>query len=363
VPQRLPAYRLLKQAEDLVDRIARDWTSRIAPRAAALGLQRLNEARREIETETARYFAIQSDPGSIRGALELDFGFRFSARKQDVQPMLRELRHCRMLWRTAVEQSQTYNRALGERYLEIEQRVYPIRIAPDGTEHGPPPAIREHIEAQARSDPEVKALADSVRAAKLAVANSVMGAGTQYPVIWRLYQSTDVAASDEAVGREAIAVLSAAFQANVDLAEALAKDAELVWRFPPVVRQTLADPRLALPQLSIPWMAAEERLAQEGEPRTAQDLSLLVSGASLGVVAVGLAAGVSLITGPVGVALIVADAVISLIDALQEYLAYRQQLAAFNAVLNPSLALANEPDWLSAAFTIALDLAALLPAR
>ncbi len=359
--QRLPGYQLLKQAENLVNDIAHEWTRTLAPKAAALGIQRLDDARREIETEAARYLAIQSD--SIREALQLDFNFRFSTNKADVQPMLHELRHCRTLWRTAVGARQTYNRALGKRYLEIEQTVYPTRIAPDGREFGPPEPIRQQIEAPARNDPTVKALGDSVRQAKQAVADYVMGAATEYPIIWRLYQSTDVAAPDEVIGREAIAVLSEAFQANVDLAEELAEDPELVWRFPPVIRHTLASPELALPQLSIPWMAAEERLAKEGEPRFTQNLGLLVGGASLGVVAVGLAVGVSIISGPVGIALIVADAVISLIDAIQEYLAYQKQAAAFNAVLNPSLALANEPDWLSAAFTIALDLAALLPVR
>jgi hypothetical protein len=72
--------------------------------------------------------------------------------------------------------------------------------------------------------------------------------------------------------------------------------------------------------------------------------------------------GASAATPPLAVALAVTDGLVALWDALEEYLEYRRQRAAADAVLDPSRSLANEPSLLGAMFTIALDVVGAIPA-
>jgi hypothetical protein len=231
-------------------------------------------------------------------------------------------------------------------------------VTPYGKDVDPSEELLKEIEAAARADGAVMALGDAAIEAKRAVADYVMAAAAGYPILWRLYKSSDVAAPAEDISREAIDVLQTAYKANLSLTKELGEDASLVWKFAPLVHQALTSPELALSPYSIPSTAADERLKGEAGMRLAQSLGLAVGAARLGL-AIGARLGAVVIGGPVGVTLVLADAVLLIIDALQEYLAYQTQLSAFNAVLDPSLALASEPSWLSAAFVIASDLVAL----
>jgi hypothetical protein len=139
----------------------------------------------------------------------------------------------------------------------------------------------------------------------------------------------------------------------------LVKDADLVWKLPPLVRGVLTDAGVNL--YSVAWTAAEEQMTEETGPSTAAIVSMTSGLAQLGIAGLAALAGAGTIAPPLGIALFLVDAVSSLVDAIQEYQNYRLQSAAFKACLNPEHALAVEPSLFSAVLTIGFDLLSLIP--
>jgi hypothetical protein len=109
-------------------------------------------------------------------------------------------------------------------------------------------------------------------------------------------------------------------------------------------------------------MAAEEELARVAGPRLSSQLGMLTGLGALGHTALAAMVGATAATPPLAVALAVTDGLVALWDALEEYLEYRRQRAAADAVLDPSRSLANEPSLLGAMFTNALAVVGAIPA-
>lgn len=202
-------------------------------------------------------------------------------------------------------------------------------------------------------DPKVQSAQAQVEAAELALAAEVALGGSEAPVLYRIHRTLGAGAqaAEEAVIATAIVqALRETAAANRELTARLDADAGIVWGFPATVREALAD--LDVPEASIAWTAAEERLVDEQGPRLAAELGLVS----------GLSAGAASIAGAhpyVLLALGVTDVTLNVIDAAQEYAEYRRLKAGADAVLDPSRALGAEPGLLGTVFTIAMDAASV----
>ena len=344
----LVLYRLLRAAEDRVHLLARVWVSRAQVAAAKEAMDRLRAGRTEIEAEVPRYL---DGPGLAEGAA-LDERvpaslYAAKPRSADVNGLRSELRIAKAL----IAEGQRADRAA----YDARGRVITdtLRSLPFFTAYDPQGQARI-VDAALAADPSVRQAEAAIREARNQLLEHVATAGLAFPVLHRIYRSADPAASDAVLGRAIVDALRTAYTANTRAYGALAGDAEDVWDYAPSVREALW--ALDVPEMSIARTAVEQRLGKQDQPRLAAQLGI-TSGLAAG--AIGLAP--ALAATPLGVAVVAVDALINVIDAVQEYLAYRRRRAGFDAVLDPELAPGNEPDLLSSILTIAFDLAAALP--
>ena len=120
----------------------------------------------------------------------------------------------------------------------------------------------------------------------------------------------------------------------------------------------------SLREPTIAWRAAEDRLEQELGPRLFSILSMSSGLAGLGVSGLAALGGAAVVAPPIVIGIGLADAIFSVADAVEEYQAWRLRQNAFDACLDPALALAVEPSAAGAFFIIALDLfAAATPVK
>lgn len=143
--------------------------------------------------------------------------------------------------------------------------------------------------------------------------------------------------------------LRKAWQANYELTEELDRDASLVWRYPPLIQEALN--ALSFDDPSVEFQAAQERMAKEEGMSVASILAMIIGAIEMGA---PLAAGPG--APEVMVALVVAGAALGTIDLVLEHLRLRSQEKAFNAVLDPSRALASEPGYTGFVVSIAFTL-------
>jgi hypothetical protein len=171
------------------------------------------------------------------------------------------------------------------------------------------------------------------------------------------------ASSAAALGTEMLEVLRDTHAANLDLEAELEKSGALVWHYAPVVYEAMKNAHV--PMYSIAWTAAAEKIAETtGETRFSTQLAMASGLVTIGAAGVAALAGAAAAAPPLGVAIgliIAIDRAINLYDALQEYWEYQRQSDAFNATLDPGLALAAEPSVLWTAINIGFSLLALLP--
>lgn len=161
--------------------------------------------------------------------------------------------------------------------------------------------------------------------------------------------------ADDRAGAAAIAALRlalvtslrTAWEANASFAGSVGADADLVWRYAPLINRTLAAMQITDP--SVGHRAAQERLTDE------EGLSLL-GYLGLGSAALSIGATAAAAAPPVLLALAIIGAVIGLADVSLDYLKRRQQNQAYYAVLDPSLAVAAETGFLGVLVGVALSL-------
>jgi len=132
-----------------------------------------------------------------------------------------------------------------------------------------------------------------------------------------------------------------AWYGNLALREQIKSDPAIVWSFRPLIDATLEQlsrEDSSFGGLTIGNQAAMERLEAEEAMSLASILSLMTG-------ILDIAAAVSSAAPPVGLVLAVASFVLSSIDVIQQFFKLRTEDHAFNAVLDPSKALASEPGY------------------
>jgi hypothetical protein len=351
-------YRLLVAARGRVERIARERVRQLEPVAAADALARLERSHTQIEREV-RYL---KGPG-IEAGSALDE--RVSASLYSlgdgsiVVGLLAELGRCRALVTQLDAAGDALRVAHGNAMAAAIRKLGPLAFMSPARAGGvgvvvPNALASAAVNRAVEADPAVRERREAFDALEAELEGLLAVVGQEYPVLFRIYRDADPA-NLAGVASTVVAALRRAHTANHVLRRDLSGDASDVWQFPPSVRETLMD--IGIQDASIAWTAAEERLEREHGPRLAAQLGV-VSGLAAGGAAL---LGAAIVAPPVAVVIAIADVVVNAIDALQEYLAYRQLRAGFDAVLDPSLALGTEPGLLGTVLTIAFDLASVVP--
>ena len=355
-PERRAAYRLLSTARTRVERIADEHVRALEPLLAAEATARLRAGHAQIQ-EGLRYLrgpgVAQQTPFDDRVPASV-FGL---ASNEAGDGLVAELRRCRELLAAAGVSAQRLHDARLRATPAAVGRVGPFAFVAAAPVAGATPvtntlAVQAVAQAVA-ADPAVIARTSEDDEARNRLQEQLTLAGLEHPVLFQIYREADPEDRD-AVARRVVEALRRADGANHRLITGLADDAAIVWQFPAAVREGLAE--VGVPETSVTWVAAEERLAREQGPRLAAQLGMVSGLAAGGAALLGAA-----VAPPLAVAIVVADVVVNLVDALQEYLSYRRLRAGFDAVLDPSLALGAEPGLLGTVLTIAFDLASALP--
>jgi hypothetical protein len=361
--QRVHLYRLFREANIQIRARARELREQVQPLAQQGGLQQLDGARGEIESEAARYFrSIDSSRAAARllGSGNTLYGQLLDINSRDVIALRAELKAIRPFI-TAAEQAQAdWLSERSRRYQELREVTFDACMALDRpAAEAVSPQIFENIMREIEQRfPRVAQLEAQARAQRELLLQEIQSAAFEFPILWRIY-ATPHLNDPTALGRQMFEQLQSAWTGNRDLQARLAGDAELVWQLPALVRAQLTQAGVNL--YSIAWSACEEQIQAEIGTRVAASVSMVSGLAQLGVVGVAALAGASVIAQPLVIALFAIEAISSIVDAVQEYQQYRLQSAAFRAALDPNKALAAEPSLLSAIFTIGFDLLALLP--
>jgi hypothetical protein len=349
-------FRLLDHARRRVDAIAAATRPAVTPLAAGVAAARLAAARAEIRAEVPRYFVGVSNI-SLRSALDEGVSttlYVLDPRSPDVAGLRTEIRTCQRLFGAAVAARRRWADQWLAATVSTRMRIIPFG-APEGDEKFFQDAIEEEVQ---RNHPELAPLADQADAAQREADAYLTTAALEFPVLWRVVR-TEHAEDAARLGREMLEALRSADEANRRFSAEIAGSPELAWRFPAVVRDALK--RATVPEYSIAWRAAEQELAEEAGPRVSSQVGMFTGLAVMGWTAAAALVGASALAPPIGVALLIVDAVVNIIDAVQEYLAYRRQQAAADAVLDPSRSLAEPPSLLAAVLTIGLNLLSAVP--
>jgi hypothetical protein len=323
----------------------------IEEKAKAVALERLQNARSEILTETMRYLRFPQQPQiAAKDLLELDI--KPSAvvlEGPGVAPLVGGLRQIQERGRALKSASElfeqersrasdqfwlegltTFQNVLGDLSDEDMERKFP----------GSHSAVDE-----ATSD--------------LALSLSVQC--RDYPILHRVWGSPDLSGDVQAIpsprgegtliaqtasaGRAINELkeniwnsLRGAWRSNNDLEDELLSSGSHVWRYPPIIQETLET--LGFDDPSLEFQAAQERMSEE------EDMS--VAGV-LGAITGAIEMGAPLLAGPaapeVMAALAIAGLALGTIDLIQDFLGLQSQSNAFKAVLDPSRALASEPGY------------------
>ena len=183
-------------------------------------------------------------------------------------------------------------------------------------------------------------VADALRTATEDLALAVSVYGRRLPVLFRVWNMPDLPHGEQ--GLEWIdalvsAALNEAWVANAALVKAIEKDPSVVWRYPPAVQAALDQLGFTCP--SVEYQAAQEEIARvQAKMSFLSQLGMVVGALD---VMVGLAGAVPW----VGAVLAIMGLVVGGADLVEEYLKEAEKEAAFKAVLDPSRALAAEPDY------------------
>ncbi|HVS09946.1 MAG TPA: hypothetical protein VMS76_08715 [Planctomycetota bacterium] len=348
----LALYRLVKASVDRLEAIRAAALEHIEPLAIEEAFARLGASREEVEDEVRRYFA-RAGSGGRAGptALAAPQNYYLETALADTRGLLKELKRCRALIGEA-EAGDRIAREFRQDAAPVHDEGYPpLFIGPSGARHW-----------SMRSYEPLLVLEEEAAEAHAHVQEYLALAAVEYPILWKVFD-TENAGNAAALGTEMLEVLRDTHAANLDLEAELEKSGELVWHYAPVVYEAMKNAHV--PMYSIAWTAAAEKIAETtGETRFSTQLAMASGLVTMGAAGVAALAGAAAAAPPLGVAIgliIAIDRALNLYDALQEYWEYQRQSDAFNATLDPSLALAAEPSVLWTAINIGFSLLALLP--
>jgi len=346
---RLKFYRLLKIQLERLRQLRTESLGQMQERAVARARDRLTNSMEQIRGEALRYMRIENTPRSIDGALRAGYGgFPPGGDLLSVQVELVRLRDIAL---QTNEAARKYRQTLAPK---LEHAMRP------SFGHGEPGAwdvsVAEWESAEAallERDPELSGLRNAELKARKRYLKAVADAAVLYPVIWRLL-GFDRPDDGRELVKEIHGILGNAWRAANDLVSDLSSQPIVVWRFAPLMYDTMRSASVREP--TITWRAVEERLEQELGPRLFSVLSMGSGLAGLGVIGLSALAGAALVAPPIVMGIGLADALFSVVDALQEYQEWRLRQSAFDACLDPALALTVEPSAAGAFFIVALDL-------
>lgn len=355
---RLTVFQLLRAADAAIGTLADTSNHTLTPLAQAVAFDRLKRAREEVEAETRRYFAIRQDTATVRRVLDAgafsSTAYALNSGSPDVERSLNALTHCRVL----ADKAGLARRRANDTYGRL-RRGTPLLISPRTPIAVAAPLINQAIDSELRkAHPEIAAIESSAADAEKATKEAVVGAAGEYPIIWKVFSTRNIDHRDR-LAREMLEQLIDTYGANGRISESLAEEPSRVWKYPCVLHDALE--RYRVPRLSVAWAAADLRLEAETGLRLMQTLSIFSGLATLGLVGAAAALGSAAIAPPVALLLIAADIVFNLVNAVQEFTAFRLQSAAFNACLDPSLSLAAEPSLVATVVEISMSLLSVAP--
>ena len=339
-------YGLLKAQREQVDLYRDLGTQRLQELAVANAHRRLDEAIDEIRRETIRYTNTLPTDTHVAGSLTSGFhGFLAGGTLPALQQELLQLR-------ALYDKRRSAEAELSKDLLpKLAQAMRPYTgYADPGERQALARDYEREKENLLHTDAKLVELGKAVHERRKEYVLAVARSAVAYPIIWKLHRFEKPRDADALV-REVHEVLSTAWQAAHALKHDIGADHELVWKFPPLIQETMRIEFMS--ETSIAWRACEDQMEEMNGSRLFSLLSMGTGLASMGAAAL---AGAMLIAPPVAVAIAAADAMVNTVDAVQEYSAYRTQRDAFDACLDPSRSLAVEPSALGAFFTIAMDM-------
>jgi hypothetical protein len=317
--------------------------------AAALADANLTAARSEIYTEAARY---------------LDISGPRRATAQDI--LTRDADEALVLLKgPGVAALAGALRRIHERRRALEVAVGIHEAARDAAAVGPAGGATAAMAATTAAD---------VEAAAHDLTLTVTVEAAAFPILHRIWQAHDLPeAVIAAPGQDGDATLTTArraswkaqnaagtaiaelkhaiwhtlrrsWQANGSFAAALSGDPERVWRYAPLIANTLE--QLDITDPSVAFRAAQDRLVDEAGMSLIATLNLVSA-------ALSTAAWLTAAAPPVALVLAVTGAILGLADTVQDYLKRVEQNEAFNAVLDPSKAVAAPTGYLGIVVAVA----------
>ncbi len=350
------AYNLMLRSRTIIEEYAENAVAFIEPSAQKVALYRLAMAREEIKTEARKYFPKMREASNLETflsasalthlGLTLDESVHESSRP--VKQVIANLIEIKEL---SARHAST--RDLFQREFQARVKEHPLIK----TDFSGLPSIRNLAERFTTNDPDIIQLWKKYGTAEALLIKTVSTAALEHPILWRIHKSADPR-QISLLGKQMLNTLKDTWDANMNLTEEIQEDAKQVWKYHSVVMETLRN--LEVPENSIAWVAAQECLSQGQDPGLISTLSMISGFALLGVAAAP-AVGLSIAASPLIIAMASADAVLSLLSAGNTYLEYRQASAAYNACLDPALALGAEPSMLSTALSITFDVLGAIP--
>jgi hypothetical protein len=346
-------------------RRVRTAVAEVQARAAAIGLDRLRVARSEVEAEAARYLDTGDAGGRASGRriVEGDGPAVWALlRGPDVAALVAALR--------AIEPRRAALEAVADDYGEKERDIVRNRAGEVSSLGGPRFASSTGAPVSPQEmDYRYPGATGALEDASTALALAVLVQCRAHPVLCRTWREhrlppgidaiatprgpqvvgTTLAAA-EAVARlrdGLLATFRTTWTANAALADLLRDDAATVWHYPPLIQAALD--ALGHDDRSLHAQAARERLAEEDAMSVAGVLGMVNGALMVGASIAGAAP-------PVELALAAASLLLGAIDTVQQYLKTREQDRAYRATLDPSKALASEPDYLGLVVGVAFTL-------
>jgi hypothetical protein len=327
------------EAKEDLDKRVDEAVKAVEAAAATEAVGRLTQAREEILREALRYFSGMREPANQRASLFDETSRDPNLRGKDIGNLLLALRDLHQI-RKSIDDAE---RELSDKTLEI--------LALLGPEAPPWMLAGADREAAARN-PD---LAEQLRRATDGLALALTVYGRRFPILFRIWNMAELSAdlrphrfggldaktnegwqAHMRLSHTIVTALNAAWASNTELLAQLESEPALVWRFPSVVTAALASTERSSPRVDT--QAAQERMAEEGESSWAAKAAM-VSGA------LELLAALTSAAPPIAITLATISFVLGGIDNILEYLELRTEDAAFQATLDPSKALASEPDY------------------
>jgi hypothetical protein len=358
--RRLPLYRLLQVARGEIEHLTSQAVAPLTEVAKASALARLEEARQQIRDEVQRYFALRP-AGAVRALESLPAATPRPApilytpdwQSPDWRGLREALKDCSALLARLQKAEERAAKAIGRGMEALAELGADVPVTERIAVSSAPLAFRAM-----REDPEVARFQGEANDARTALHEYLGGAAAEFPVLWRIYTTQNLA-DDARLGEEVLQVLRSAWKSNNDLTDAINETPATVWKFPAVVYEAMTVG--AVPRLSIAWSAAEARMGEEAGMRAASAIGLITGLSLMGTAGLAAVAGTAVVAPPLVVAITIVDVLVNLFDAWQEYADYQLHKNAFAASLDPSRSLAAEPSFLWAAFVISMDLLSVLP--